>query len=184
MTDVIGIVLLRLALLSGQLHRLMAFYPFAKVLGNAGRVAAWRKLGAEVADHVDLGPGVRMRGAERISIGAGSRLSGRIYLDGWGRIDIGRNVLMNDQVDILTAQHDLDSPMFDGDIRTVSIGDHAWLPLRIIVLPGVSIGTAAVVGSGSVVAADVPDYAVFAGNPARFVKERARIDFEYVPSQF
>ena len=46
-----------------------------------------------------------------------------------------------------------------------------------------SIGNYAVVGTGSVVGSDVPEYAVVAGNPARLLKERARIPYDYVPAE-
>jgi maltose O-acetyltransferase len=42
------------------------------------------------------------------------------------------------------------------------------------VLPGVTIGEGCVVGAGSVVATDLPDFTVSVGNPARVVRERAR----------
>ncbi len=86
---------------------------------------------------------------------------------------------MNGDIDLFSAQHLIDSPMLEADVRTISIGDRAWLPNRIIVLPGVRIGSHAVIGSGSVVTRDVPDYAVAAGNPARVVKQRARIPYVY-----
>ena len=43
----------------------------------------------------------------------------------------------------------------------------AWLGGGSIVLPGVSVGEAAVVGAGSVVTRDVPPGVTVAGNPAR-----------------
>ena len=48
--------------------------------------------------------------------------------------------------------------------------------------PGVRIGDYAVIGTGSVVTGDIPDYAVAAGNPARVIKERAQVDYRYVPA--
>jgi hypothetical protein len=42
----------------------------------------------------------------------------------------------------------------------------------VIVLPGVTIGTGAVIGAGAVVAKDVPAYAIVVGNPAEVVKYR------------
>ena len=39
-------------------------------------------------------------------------------------------------------------------------------------LPGVTIGHGAVVAAGSLVSADVPPYAIVAGNPARVVRRR------------
>ena len=55
--------------------------------------------------------------------------------------------------------------------RSISIGDHVWLADAVTVLKGVSIGSSAVVGIGSVVTRDVPANAIAAGNPSRIVKE-------------
>lgn len=56
-----------------------------------------------------------------------------------------------------------------GDTR---IGNDVWLGYRSTVMPGVTIGDGAVVAAHSVVAADVPPYAIVAGNPARVVRRR------------
>jgi len=48
----------------------------------------------------------------------------------------------------------------------------AFIGARAIILPGVSsIGKYAIVGAGSVVTKEVPDYTMVAGNPARIVKQ-------------
>ena len=47
-----------------------------------------------------------------------------------------------------------------------------WIGSRAIILPGVTIGTGAIIGAGAVVAKDVPAYAIAVGNPARVVKYR------------
>ncbi|WP_127116206.1 CatB-related O-acetyltransferase [Shimia sediminis] len=54
----------------------------------------------------------------------------------------------------------------------VTIGNAVWIGDSVIVLPGVSIGNGAVIGAGSVVTKSVPDYAVVAGTPARFLRWR------------
>jgi acetyltransferase-like isoleucine patch superfamily enzyme len=59
--------------------------------------------------------------------------------------------------------------------RPVRIGRNVWIGFDACVLPGVTIGEGAVVGARSVVAADVPAYAVVAGNPARVIR---RLDTE------
>jgi acetyltransferase-like isoleucine patch superfamily enzyme len=46
----------------------------------------------------------------------------------------------------------------------------SWIGAKAIILKGVTIGEGAVVGAGSVVTKDVPDYAVVAGNPAKVIK--------------
>jgi acetyltransferase-like isoleucine patch superfamily enzyme len=53
------------------------------------------------------------------------------------------------------------------------IGHDAWIGDRVTITPGCSrIGIGAVVGAGSVVTRDVPDFAIVAGNPARLIRFR------------
>lgn len=161
----------------------MRLYAFRKLLGNSGRVAAWRRLGVVIDEPVRVGPRVQIpRRHHNLSIGSGSVLDGRLSIRCWEPVTIGRNVIFNDDVCLVTGGHDPDSPNFGGKNGPISIGDYAWLPMRITVLPGVSIGYAGVIGTGSVVTRDVPDYGIAAGNPARVVRERARVDFIYIPA--
>jgi acetyltransferase-like isoleucine patch superfamily enzyme len=175
---------LRLLHKTRLLPHLMRRLPFRKVLGSEGRALAWRLLGAHLAADVKLSPRVYMRIPSNVSVGYGSRLNGRVWIDAWGKVAIGSNVQINGELDLYTADHDVDSPDLRGSIRSIEIGDYAWLANRIIVLPGVTIGQCAVVGSGAVVSRSVPDYGVAVGNPARVVKERARTEFSYRPSDF
>lgn len=52
------------------------------------------------------------------------------------------------------------------------VGHDVWFGYDSLVMPGVRIGSGAIVASRSVVAADIPPYAVVAGNPARVVRMR------------
>lgn len=52
----------------------------------------------------------------------------------------------------------------------IEIKDKAWIGFNSIIMKGVTIGKGAIVGAGSVVVKDVPDYAVVGGNPAQIIK--------------
>lgn len=54
----------------------------------------------------------------------------------------------------------------------VTVGHDVWIGHGAIVLPGRRIGTGAVIGAGTVVTKDIPDYAIAVGNPARIVRQR------------
>jgi maltose O-acetyltransferase len=180
--SLIGSGLVALADASGYLLRAMKWHAFRRLLDPATRRQAWCRLGARIDETAVIGPRVWMRNPANVSVGAGSRLGGRVWIDSWGEVTIGRNVLMNGEIDLFCTQHLLDHPRFRGERHSLFIGDYAWLPWKIVVLPGVRIGNYAVIGTGSVVTHDIPDYAVAVGNPARVVRERARIDYEYVPT--
>lgn len=55
----------------------------------------------------------------------------------------------------------------------LEIGNDVWIGQYAVILPSCHrIGDGAVIGAGSIVTSDVPDYAMVAGNPARILKYR------------
>lgn len=96
-----------------------------------------------------------------------------IFLDE-APIRIGDNCLMGPNTCLYTVTHPVE-PELRGDTnivyaKPITIGDNVWFGGNCVVLPGVTIGNHVVVGAGSVVTKDVPDYAVVAGNPAKIIR--------------
>lgn len=60
---------------------------------------------------------------------------------------------------------------FPGLDRGVDIGRNVWIGIRCIILKGVTIGDNSIIGAGSVVTKDVEPDAIFAGNPAKFIRK-------------
>lgn len=95
-----------------------------------------------------------------------------------GIVHIGNNVLIGTDFIAITRNHEfLDKSSLirkQGyrDDQPIFIGNDVWIGHRVIVLPGVHIGNGTVVGAGSVVTKDTPEYSVVAGNPARVIKFR------------
>lgn len=52
------------------------------------------------------------------------------------------------------------------------VGNDVWLGMEALIMPGVKIGDGAIVAARSVVATDIPPYAVYGGNPARLIRRR------------
>ena len=106
-------------------------------------------------------------------IAEGVGISGLI--DCQGKVTIEKDVFSGHDIMILTGQHDYtkfgkDRKKFS-HIKPVHIKEGAWLASRCIILPGVTVGKHSVVGAGSVVTHNVPDYTLVAGSPARIIKE-------------
>jgi len=55
--------------------------------------------------------------------------------------------------------------------KNIIIEDDAWIGARVTILPGVKIGKCSVIGAGSIVTKDIPEYSVAIGIPAKVVKE-------------
>ena len=95
-----------------------------------------------------------------------------------GPLIIGKNVMMGPEVRIMTSSHNTertDIPMCQqGHLpkRKVTICDDVWIGARVIILPGVTIGTGSIIGAGAIVTKNVPEYAVVAGVPAKVIKYR------------
>ena len=58
----------------------------------------------------------------------------------------------------------------------VVIEDNVWIGSKVVILPGVRIGSRAVIGAGSIVTKDVPPRCVAAGNPARVLRHLTERD--------
>src|SRR2546426_539855 len=89
---------------------------------------------------------------------------------GWGP---GAKVLgsehTGDPVDVPIIQTDL-------VIKPVRVGRWADIGVNAVLLPGVTVGTGAIVGAGAVVTHDVPDRAIVAGVPATLLRYRTDPD--------
>jgi acetyltransferase-like isoleucine patch superfamily enzyme len=57
-----------------------------------------------------------------------------------------------------------------GNTKPVHIGDFCFIGAHSIILKGVHIGDKSIVGAGSVVTKSIPEGEIWAGNPARFIK--------------
>jgi len=57
------------------------------------------------------------------------------------------------------------------DMKPIIISDKVWIGFNATILKGVTIGEGSVIGACSVVTRDVPPNCVFAGNPAKLIKE-------------
>ncbi len=53
----------------------------------------------------------------------------------------------------------------------INIGKKVWLPWRVFIMPGVSIGDGVVVGADSMINKDIPANCLVAGSPAKIIKE-------------
>ncbi|MDE6899147.1 MAG: sugar O-acetyltransferase, partial [Lawsonibacter sp.] len=54
-----------------------------------------------------------------------------------------------------------------------------WIAGNVVILPGVTIGSNSVIGAGSVVSKDIPDWVIAVGSPCRVVRKITEEDRKY-----
>ena len=98
------------------------------------------------------------------------------------KIKIGDNCQMAPNVAIYTAGHPVHpvtrNSLYEYGVE-VTIGDNVWIGGNSVVLPGVHIGSNTVIGAGSVVTKDIPDWVIAAGNPCKVIREITEEDRKY-----
>jgi UDP-2-acetamido-3-amino-2,3-dideoxy-glucuronate N-acetyltransferase len=151
---------------------------------------------ADVSDDVTIGAGAKLwhhvQVREGANIGSGCIIGKGVYID--AGVSIGANckvqnyscvyhgttledgvfvgphvVFTNDRLPRAINPDGTIKSDDDWEVGCTLVRFGAAIGSRSVVLPGVTIGRWALVGAGSVVTHDVPDYALVAGNPARVI---------------
>lgn len=97
-------------------------------------------------------------------------------------VTIGDNCMLAPNVAIYTAGHPLHpaarNTLYEYGVE-VTIGDNVWIGGNVVITPGVHIGSNTVIGAGSVVTKDIPEWVVAAGNPCRVIREITEEERKY-----
>lgn len=167
----------------------MRFGRPAEVLRRAWQ-AAYRvyavRGGVRLGRRVHLGIGTILWASRSLVVGNDVYVGKYCTLEVDGRV--GNHVLIGNSVGIIGRDdHEsqavgryiddapwIGDPSFNriGKRLEVDIGDDVWIGYGAVILSGVSIGRGAVIGAGSIVTKDIPEYAIAAGNPARIIGAR------------
>ena len=147
----------------GEIAKKIRHFCCKRIFDKCGR-------DANIEHGVDFGSGSGVEIGDYSGLGVDSRI---------GLVKIGKDVMMGPEVMIISANHvysDLKRPMrVQGSVsEAVIIEDDVWIGARAIILPGTRIGKGSIIGAGSIVTRDVPQYAVVGGNPARILNYRLK----------
>jgi acetyltransferase-like isoleucine patch superfamily enzyme len=139
-------------------------------IGPEGRIElgrwSWLGHGCKVRCHQGL-----------VSIGAKTVMGQECTISAYQHVAIGRECVIADRVMMIDFDHgivDVDRPIRLQGIykRDVNVGNNVWIGYGACILRGVTVGDNAVIGTNSVVTADVPANAVVGGVPARVLRMR------------
>ena len=91
----------------------------------------------------------------------------------WAPITIEKDVYFGHSVMLLTGGHKINQDGVQAEVVArgeITIKQKAWIGSGSIILGGVTIGRSSIVASGSVVTKSIPDFEIWAGNPAKILR--------------
>ncbi|MCW5588342.1 MAG: sugar O-acetyltransferase [Legionellales bacterium] len=128
--------------------------------------------GQAIDETFNLIPPFYTTGGQEIKIGHKVFINQCCTIYDMGGVDIGDNVMIGPNVNIITSSHPLEpDKRFDYvEAKSIVIENNVWIATAATILGGVSIGENSVVGAGAVVTHDVPANSFVAGVPARVIR--------------
>jgi maltose O-acetyltransferase len=154
-----------------QVHEICRQFSRSPSKGNLSRL---KSLFATFGEDVFIEQGFYCDYGDKISLGHRVYINMNCtFLDG-GMITIGDDCLIGPNVQILTVNHAVSAKERLNKmnfISDVNLGDNVWIGAGVIILPGICIGSDAVIGAGSVVSRNVQSHCLYLGNPARKVRQ-------------
>jgi acetyltransferase-like isoleucine patch superfamily enzyme len=113
-----------------------------------------------------------------IHISAYTALYGRFGINIEDYVTISGRVLIYSQTDDYSGQH-MTNPTLPEELIMVTGGcitlkKHSIVAAGSIIFPGITLGEGSAVGAMSLVNKDIPEWTIYAGIPAKFIKERSK----------
>jgi putative colanic acid biosynthesis acetyltransferase WcaF len=142
------------------------------------RLKSWilKQAGVKIGKNVRICSSVHILGDGRFSIGDNCWIGPQTYISSSypAEVKMGNNIDIAPKVYIGTGSHEIDmighNSAGKGVSENIIINDGAWICAGVLLLPGIQIGKKAIIGAGSVVTKDIPEFSLAVGNPCRVAK--------------
>ncbi len=147
-------------------RRTNKFYKRVRISSSAKLI---NKKSIDIADNVWIGHYCLLDGIGGIKIGKGVQLASHSCIYTHSSQNAIR--LTGDKYIEFSAEN---RPGYI--IKAVEIGDYSFVGTSSVILAGAKIGKGCIVGAGSIVKGDFPDFSVLSGNPAKIIGNTQDID--------
>ncbi len=129
-------------------------------------------IGKPVGDRFTLIPPFYADCGLNITLGQAVFIGYQCMFTGHGAIDIADEVMIANNVNLVTAGHPVEPDKRRAyiTVEPIAVETNVWIGTAATVLPGVTIGADSVVAAGAVVTHDVPPATLVAGVPAIVIR--------------
>jgi len=148
------------------------FRPFGTSVFRSWRNFLLRVFGATLASSVNIYASAKIWAPWNLEMGDYSSLGRQVDCYNQGKISIGANTSISQKVYLCASSHDISDFRHSLILKPIVVKDQVWVAADAFIGPGVTIGEGAVVGARSAVFKDVEPWTVVGGNRAKFIKKR------------
>ena len=131
-----------------------------------------RVFGAKIGTHVHIYSSVIVYFPWNLEVGDYSAIGEDCLIYNLGMVTIGNRATISHRAHLCAGTHDYTDPALALQKLPIRIGNQAWICTDAFIGPGVTIGEGAIVGARAVAMSSIADWAIVAGNPARWIKNR------------
>jgi putative colanic acid biosynthesis acetyltransferase WcaF len=133
----------------------------------------WLKIfGAKIHGTPFVHPRARIQIPWNLTMHHRSCLGDRANAYSLGLVQIGAFSCVAQEAYLCTGTHDFDSLEMPLITKPIIIGEWAFIGARAFIMPGIEVGSCAIVGAASVVTRNVLPNQIVGGNPAKVLKTR------------
>jgi putative colanic acid biosynthesis acetyltransferase WcaF len=136
------------------------------------KTALLKLFGATIGKGVVIKPTVNIKSPWFLVIGDHSWVGEKVWIDNLVMVNIGSNVCLSQAAILQTGSHNYKRSTFDLITGTIVLEDGAWIGCGAIVNQGITVGSHAVLTTGSVATKNLEPYFIYQGNPAVKVRPR------------
>ncbi|RZK12043.1 MAG: acyltransferase [Flavobacterium sp.] len=155
--------------------------PFKHKRGKSSIIRFNTRLDVFPFNQFELGNSSIIESFATINNGVGDVIIGNNTIVGMsnviiGPVNIGNNVMLAQNIVVSGLNHGYQdvnvSPAFQKvSCKAITISDDVWIGANSVITAGVRLGKHSIIGAGSVVTKDIPEFSIAVGNPAKVIKK-------------
>lgn len=150
------------------------YTPSTMKLFRIWRIFILKSFGAKIEYNSLIYSNVKIWAPWNFEMGGFSCIGNNVKIYNQGKITLGNNVVISQNVHLCASTHDYTKRDFPLVLKPIIIGNGVWIAADAFVGPNVTIGNHVVVAARSVVVKNIESNYIVGGNPATTIKIRQK----------
>lgn len=131
-----------------------------------------KMFGAKIGKGVIIKPKVNIKYPWLLEIGNHCWIGEEAWIDNLAKVTLEDHVCISQGAFLECGNHNYKKASFDLIVKSITLKEGAWIGAKSNVVPGITVGSHAILTMGSTATSNLEDYGIYSGNPATFIRQR------------